>query len=29
MPAYPAQLYRLDGLHGKFAVLLGKLVKPA
>jgi hypothetical protein len=29
MPADPAQLYRLDDLHGKFAVLLGKPVKPA
>jgi hypothetical protein len=29
MPAYPAQLYRLDVVHGKFAVLLGKSVKPA
>ena len=29
MPAYPAQLYRLDVLHGQFAVLLGKPVEPA
>ena len=26
MLAYPAQLYRLDILHGKFGVLLGKEV---
>jgi quinol monooxygenase YgiN len=29
MLAYPAQLYRLDVLHGKFGVMLGKPVKPA
>ena len=27
--AYPAQLYRLDVLHGKFGVMLGQPVKPA
>ena len=29
MLAYPAQLYRLDVLHGKFGVMLGQPVKPA
>ncbi len=29
MLAYPAQLYRLDVLHGKFGVILGQPVKPA
>ena len=29
MLAYPAQLYRLDVLHGKFGVILGQQVKPA
>jgi hypothetical protein len=29
MLAYPAQLYRLDVLHGKLGVMLGKPVKPA
>ncbi|KAL7907750.1 hypothetical protein GGI35DRAFT_66678 [Trichoderma velutinum] len=28
MLAYPANLYRLDVLHGKFGVMLGKEVKP-
>ena len=27
--AIPAQLYRLDVLHGKFGVMLGKAVQPA
>ena len=27
--AYPAQLHRLDILHGKFGVMLGQPVKPA
>ena len=29
MLAYPAQLYRLDVLHGKFGVMFGQSVKPA
>jgi hypothetical protein len=29
MLAYPAQLYRLDVLHGKFDVMLGEQVTPA
>ena len=29
MLAYPAQLYRLDVLHGKFDVMLGQQVTPA
>ena len=29
MLAYPAQLYRLDVLNGKFGVVFGKPVKPA
>ncbi len=29
MLAYPAQLYRLDVLHGKLGVVIGKPVKPA
>ena len=29
MLAYPAQLHRLDVLHGKFGVILGQPVKPA
>src|SRR4029077_3540696 len=29
MLAYPAQLYRLDVLHGKFGVMLGQPIKPA
>jgi quinol monooxygenase YgiN len=29
MLAYPAQIQRLDVLHGKFGVMLGKPVKPA
>jgi hypothetical protein len=29
MLAYPAQLYRLDVLHGKFGVMLGQPVKSA
>ena len=28
MLAYPAHLYRLDVLHGKFGTILGKVVKP-
>jgi quinol monooxygenase YgiN len=28
MLQYPAQLYRLDVLHGKFGVMLGKPVQP-
>ncbi|KAK5939446.1 hypothetical protein PMZ80_007823 [Knufia obscura] len=28
MLAYPAQIYRLDVLHGKFGVMLGKTVAP-
>ncbi|MDT5305437.1 MAG: hypothetical protein QOE48_1105, partial [Mycobacterium sp.] len=27
--AYPAQLYRLDVLHGKYGVILGQNVSPA
>jgi hypothetical protein len=29
MLAYPAQLHRLDVLHGKLGVILGQPVKPA
>jgi hypothetical protein len=27
--AYPAQLYRLDVLHGKYSVMLGQPITPA